>query len=81
MQLLIDMISHACMQAALQKAVGERRVQEAVLNVAVGNSPALRLYRRLGFADRAQVDDYYGPVRPAFISPLAPSCMQHASSG
>ena len=62
---------HACcvhlhLQAALQKAVGERRVQEAVLNVAVGNSPALRLYRRLGFADRSQVDDYYGPVSPNF---------------
>lgn len=51
------------LQAALQKAVGERRVQEAILNVAVGNAPALRLYRRLGFADGALVEDYYAPVR------------------
>lgn len=50
-------------QAALQKAVGERRVQEAVLHVAVGNAPALRLYRRLGFTDSSLVEDYYGPVR------------------
>lgn len=38
-------------------------MREAMLNVAVGNAPALRLYRRLGFVDRAQVEDYYGPVR------------------
>ena len=55
--------SSLCSQAALQKASAERRVQEAILNVAVGNAPALRLYRRLGFVDGALVPDYYGPVR------------------
>lgn len=66
--------SGLCLQAALRKAVGERRVQEAYLNVAVGNAPALRLYRRLGFADRSQVDDYYGLVSAVLPHPAGVGC-------
>lgn len=67
-------IASTLLLAALQKAVSERRVQEATLNVSIGNAPAIRVYRRLGFVDRAQVEDYYGPGRPALrmTSDLAP---------
>lgn len=49
-------------------------MQEATLNVAIGNAPALRVYRRLGFVDRAQVEDYYGPVRQQTTSTAVGSC-------
>lgn len=49
--------------AALQKGATERRVQEAHLTVAIGNAPALRVYRRLGFKDGSLIEDYYGAGR------------------
>lgn len=50
----------ALLQAALRRAVSERRVQYATLHVSPLNAAAVALYRRHGFGVVAEVQDYYG---------------------
>ncbi|MFT4216208.1 MAG: GNAT family N-acetyltransferase [Micropruina sp.] len=66
-------IGRALVEAGIAWAAG-RRGERMLLEVEHDNAPALALYRRLGFADLARRDDYYGAGRHALV-------MQRAIAG
>lgn len=59
-------IGRALLEAGIAWA-SDRHGERMLLEVEHDNAAALGLYRRLGFADLARRDDYYGPGRHALV--------------
>ncbi|MFT4296823.1 MAG: GNAT family N-acetyltransferase [Micropruina sp.] len=59
-------IGRALVEAGIAWAA-QRQGRRMLLEVEHDNAPALALYRRLGFADLARRDDYYGTGRHALV--------------
>ncbi len=53
---------------SLEDEFRRKRCKKVVLEVAVDNTPAVNLYKSLGYAFIGKLKNYYGPGRDAFLA-------------